>query len=107
MNHNYRTTEEIEKSFGAQVKGLRLDLDIDQATLAERAAVSVSALKALEAGRGSSLRTVVRVARALGRTDWLDTFFEQPTISPLALARERAGVRPPQRASSRTRRASR
>lgn len=100
MNHNYRTTDEIEKSFGAQVKALRLEQDVDQATLAERAAVSVSALKALEAGRGSSLRTVVRVVRALDRVDWLDTFYEQPTVSPLALAREREGVRRPKRASS-------
>jgi transcriptional regulator with XRE-family HTH domain len=107
MSRNYRTTEEIERSFGAQVKALRLDQDVDQITLAERAAVSVSALKALESGRGSSLRTVVRVARALDRVDWLDTFYEQPTVSPLALAREREGVRRPQRASPRSKRPSR
>lgn len=93
----------MEKSFGEQVRGLRLEQDIDQATLAERAAVSLSALKALESGRGSSLRTVVRVARALDRLDWLDTFYERPAISPLALAREREGLRKPQRASSRKR----
>lgn len=103
MNRTYRTTDELERSFGAQVKGLRLAQDIDQATLADRAAVSVSALKALEGGRGSSLRTVVRVARALDRVDWLDTFYEQPTVSPLALAREREGRRKPQRASARNR----
>lgn len=102
MNRKYRTTDEIEKAFGEQVKGLRLDLDIDQATLAERAAVSLSALKALEAGRGSSLRTVVRVARALERTDWLDSFFEPPTVSPLAIARAREGIKTPKRASART-----
>jgi transcriptional regulator with XRE-family HTH domain len=101
MSRTYRTTEEIEQSFGAQVKGLRLEQDLDQVTLAERASVSVSALKALEGGRGSSLRTVVRVARALGRTDWLDTFYERPTISPLALAREREGAQSPRRASAR------
>jgi transcriptional regulator with XRE-family HTH domain len=102
---NYRTTSEIESHFGAQVKALRLDLDVDQATLAERAAVSLSAVKALEAGRGSSLRTVVRVVRALGRVDWLDTFFEPPSVSPIAIARAREGFRPPQRASSRRTRA--
>ena len=107
MNRTHRTTEEIEKSFGAQVKGLRLEQDIDQATLAERATVSVSALKALESGRGSSLRTVVRVVRALDRVDWLDTLHDQPTISPLALAREREGLRRPQRASSRAKRSGR
>lgn len=107
MIHNYRTTEEIERSFGAQVKSLRLDRDIDQATLAERASVSVSALKAMESGRGSSLRTVVRVARALDRTDWIDTFYEEPSISPLALAREREGIAKPKRASARAKKSSR
>lgn len=105
MNPRYRTTKEIEGAFGAQIKALRLSRDIDQATLADRAAVSVSALKALEAGRGSSLRTVVRVTRALGRVDWLDTFFEVPSVSPIAIARAREGFRQPQRASSRARRA--
>jgi transcriptional regulator with XRE-family HTH domain len=107
MSRSYRTTEDIEKSFGAQVKALRLEQDVDQITLAERAAVSVSALKALESGRGSSLRTVVRVARALDRVDWLDSFYEQPTISPLALAREREGLRRPRRASPRSKRSTR
>lgn len=106
MNRKYQTTEEIEQSFGEQVKGLRLEQDIDQVTLAERAAVSLSALKALESGRGSSLRTIVRVARALDRSDWLDAFYERPTISPLAIAREREGVAKPQRASSRTKKAN-
>lgn len=101
MNRTYRTTEEMERSFGEQVRALRLNRDIDQATLAERAAVSLSALKALEAGRGSSLRTIVRVARALDRGDWLDSFFEQPSISPLAIARAREGVPRPKRASNR------
>lgn len=90
-------------ALGAQVRALRLQQDLDQATVAERAAVSLSALKALEAGRGSSLRTVVRVARALGRDDWLDEFFEEPTLSPIALAREREGARAPRRASPRPR----
>jgi len=107
MSRTYRTTEEIERSFGAQVKALRLEGDVDQATLAERAAVSVSALKALESGRGSSLRTVVRVARALDRVDWLDSFYEQPAISPLTIAREREGLRRPRRASPRSKRPSR
>lgn len=101
MNRRYRTTEEFEAGLGAQFKALRLQENLDQATIAERANVSLSALKALEAGRGSSLRTVVRVARALDREAWLDEFHHQPSISPLALARAQEGLRFPQRASPR------
>ncbi len=97
----YRTTEEIEQDLGAQFRALRLEIDLDQVTVAERAVVSLSALRSLEAGRGTSLRTMARVARALGRERWLLEFHQQPAVSPIALARAREGLHLPQRASCR------
>lgn len=94
-------TEEIERGLGAQVRALRLALDLDQVTLAENANVAVSALRNLEAGRGVSLRTVIRVARALDRTDWFHDFYPEPEVSPLELARAQAGEKKPKRASNR------
>lgn len=96
----------MEDAVAAQFRALRLSLDIDQVTLADRAAVSLSALRSLESGRGSSLRTIARVARALGRVDWLDSLYEEPSISPLALVREREGQHTPRRASPRSRKQS-
>ncbi|EFQ84357.1 DNA-binding helix-turn-helix protein [Aeromicrobium marinum DSM 15272] len=101
MDYSRRTTEEWEAGVGAQFRALRLEQDLDQATVADRASVSLSALKALESGRGSSLRTVVRVARALGRVEWLESVHEVPEVSPLAIARATEGVRRPRRASPR------
>jgi transcriptional regulator with XRE-family HTH domain len=66
------TTENWERRFGIEVRRLRQRHELTQAELAEQANVSTSSIKYLEAGKGSSLATVVRVAKALGRVDWLE-----------------------------------
>ena len=77
------TIEEFESDVGDQLKTLRLRQNIDRATLALRAGCSVSALKNLENGAGSTLRTLIAVVRALGREDWLRGVAPMSTISPL------------------------
>lgn len=79
------TIEEFEAGVGAQIKSLRLKQNIDQVTLALRAGCSVSALKNLESGNGSTLRTLITIVRALGREDWLRNVAPMATISPLSL----------------------
>lgn len=83
------TIEEFEAEVGEQLKSLRLRQNIDRATLSLRAGCSVSALKNLEAGNGSTLRTLIAVVRALGREDWLRNVAQGPTISPLSMVRGR------------------
>ncbi len=95
-----KTTAELEKQLGVDVRRVRHLRQLTQAELAERANVSLSAVKYLEAGRGSSLSTLVRVARALGRTEWLASFAPpEPAFSPLAVLRatEQAQGRTPKR----------
>lgn len=96
---SYRTVEELEAGFGEALRSLRLAGDHDQRTLAQRAGVSQSALKNLEAGRGT-LHTLVRVLHALGRGEWLGTVAPPTPINPLELTRA-ATAR--QRASRRRR----
>ncbi|TXT33432.1 MAG: putative DNA-binding protein [Comamonadaceae bacterium] len=79
------TIEEFETDVGEQIKSLRLKQNIDRATLALRAGCSVSALKNLEYGTGSTLRTLIAVVRALGREDWLRNVAPMATISPLSM----------------------
>lgn len=94
----HRTVEEWEAVVGAEVRAARIAANLDQAALAARADVSLGALKNLEAGKGSSLKSVVRVVRALDRTDWLEALAPPITVSPLAmLAAKRSGARPRQR----------
>ncbi len=79
------TIEELEADMGAQIRSLRLRQNIDRATLALRAGCSVSALKNLEYGTGTTLRTLIAVVRALGREDWLRHVAPMATISPLSM----------------------
>jgi transcriptional regulator with XRE-family HTH domain len=84
------STEEWEERFGQEVRRLRNRLRLTQEDLASRANISKSSVQSLERGGGSSLSTLIRVARALGRTDWLNSFTpEEPTVSPVQLLRER------------------
>jgi hypothetical protein len=78
---------------------------IDQQSVAQRADISIKALRGLETGDGSSLSTLIKVVRALEREDWLEQLDEgagEP--SPLELLRESRN-RPmrPQRAPRRRR----
>lgn len=77
------TIEEFEADVGEQIKLLRLKQNIDRATLSLRAGCSLSALKNLENGAGSTLRTLIAVVRALNREDWLRHVAPMTTISPL------------------------
>jgi transcriptional regulator with XRE-family HTH domain len=84
------TTEEWEQLLGGAIRQLRKRRRLTQAELAAQANVSLSSIRSLEHGRGSTLTTLVRVTRALGRTEWLSTFTpEEPTVSPVKLLRER------------------
>ncbi len=81
-------TERWEAHLGEQVRRARQNEELSQADLARRANVNRNSVSSLERGEGSTLATLIRVARALGRADWLDEFAPDPGPSPLALLRE-------------------
>ena len=91
----HRTTEEWEAHLGAQIRRARIDGGMTQEDLAANANVSIGTVRNLERGAGSSLTTLIAVARALGRTDWLEAFAPDRGVSPLDLARNAS--RPRQR----------
>jgi transcriptional regulator with XRE-family HTH domain len=102
-NRLLSTVEEREVEFGRAVRRLRLSRRITQAELAEQANVSLSAVKNLERGRGSSLSTVISVVRSLGRSEWLDSLaLTDSGFSPMDLLRQRKSVARPQRVRHRT-----
>lgn len=92
------TASEMEVSLGERLKTLRIHQNIDQTTLAARAGISVRTLRNLENGAGSSLQTLIRVIRVLGRESWFETIAPVPSINPLMLTRQAI---PRQRASKR------
>lgn len=99
-----RTPQELEEVLGASLKALRLDLNIDQQTLAERAGISIGALKNLENGKGSTVKTLVSTLKVLDRTEWLTTIAPVASVNPLThtqstAVRQRAARVRPARAS--------
>ena len=81
------TDAEFEVGLGEKVRALRLLRNLDQATVAERAGISVRALRNLEKGAGSTVRTLLVVMRVLGRESWFDVMAPVATINPLTLPR--------------------
>ncbi len=97
-----RTVQEWEAHLGEQVRAARIAANLDQATVAELADLSIGAVKNLEGGKGSSLKSLIRVLRVLDRTDWLDALAPPITISPLhMLAAKRSAPGPRRRVSPR------
>lgn len=96
MARRHLTPKEMEAEIGGYLRTYRIHRNIDQATLSERAGISVRALRNLEAGNGSSLRTLCRVLKSLGREGWLDVIAPVASINPLMLTRQ---ATPRQRAS--------
>ncbi len=93
-----RTTDEWSAELGAQLRQLRLRKQIDQKQLSEMAGVALNALKNLESGKGATVSSLIKVLRALGRADWLQSLAPPVSISPLQLLkakqpRQRAGRR--------------
>ncbi len=74
---------------GNQLRTVRLRLELDQRQLAARAGVGLNAVKNLESGKGATVRSLVRVLRALDRTDWLSALAPPVTVSPLQMLRAR------------------
>lgn len=100
MTNNSSKIDELEAQFGQQLRQLRLRQNLDQRELAARAGVSWSVVKRLEAGKGATVESLVRVLRALGGADWLNTLAPQVSISPLQVAQARSRA-PRQRARKR------
>ncbi len=85
--------EEIEERIGAAVRQWRIDAGLSQDELAERASLSRTAIKRLEAGLGTRLESLIRALLALGRIDALDALTPRTGPSPIEqlVAQRRAG----------------
>jgi len=62
---------------------------VTQAELAETAGVGHATVKRAEAGENIRLETIVKILRALGRVEALDSFLPEPLVSPIRLADQR------------------
>ena len=90
----FRTPEELQIALGERVRRLRLARNIDQRTTADKAGISEKALRNLEAGRGSTVETLLRTLKALDSLQGIEMLAPEVTVDPLALLH---ASKPPQR----------
>ncbi len=75
MDLNFLRADEIVQLLCTRLRQERLVREWTQAELARRAGVGISTLSNLEAGRNTSVESLVRVAMVLGRTQELTALF--------------------------------
>ena len=97
---SFMSPDELQVALGKQLQELRIAKNLNQITTAEKAGISEKALRNLEAGRGSSIETLVRVLKALDSLDGLRLLAPKPSVSPLALLRHSETARRRVRRSS-------
>lgn len=71
INWNLLSNQQIVARLGKEVKRMRLERNLSQAEVAERAGLDRTTVGKLEAGRAATLLTVVQVLRALGKLELL------------------------------------
>jgi len=94
----FKSPWELQTELGRRIRQLRLSRNINQRAAAEKAGVTRAALQNLEAGRGSSVQTLLRILKALNYLEGIEMLAPQPTVNPLALLKTKT---PPQRAHHR------
>lgn len=92
MDYYSMTDKGIGAEIGNRIRSLRLRKNLTQQALADQAALSVNAIKALESGKGKLLN-LIAVLRELDALFALDNFIPESSISPLQLARQQGKKR--------------
>ena len=99
MKFSSMNSHAVLKEIGVRARRERLNQNLTQETLSQRAGVSRRVVLDLEGGKGCGLSALIEILRALRKLDQLDVFLPDPGISPLQLAKLRGNER--QRASGR------
>ena len=87
MDFRVMSDKAILEELGARLRRQRLNQDITQKELAEKAGVSRTVIQKMEQGEDVVVAGLIRVMRALNLLDQLGNFLPDPGISPIQLAR--------------------
>jgi putative transcriptional regulator len=71
------------KELGHRITQYRLNLNLTQSALAEEAGVSKRTLHRVEHGESTHLTNMIRILRALGLLENLESLIPEPAISPI------------------------
>lgn len=94
------TIEQLEELIGEKLRESRLDQNLTQRDLADRAGIHPTLVSRLEAGGGSSLKTFIATVKALGHEDWLQTV-APVGINPFHMVEHRPRLRASKKAPRR------
>jgi transcriptional regulator with XRE-family HTH domain len=85
----FKTSDELQLVLGERMRRLRLSRNLDQRETAEKAGISLSALRNLESGRGATTETLLRTLKALDSLKGLEILVPEVMVNPVALLRTR------------------
>ena len=88
-----KTDDELGTAIGARLRNYRLSLNLPVEEVATRTGLSRNTIVNAESGKNPRLSTLIRLLRAYGRLENLDSLLPAPTISPLQLLRTGGRVR--------------
>lgn len=91
IQYTSATDQEILETVGSRLKSLRKARGLTQTEAAERAGIGRNTLYRAEQGANPTLHTVIRLLRAYGRLNALESFVPEAEISPMARLRARKG----------------
>lgn len=80
---NLQSPDDIERELGDRLRQLRVQQELRQGDLAERAGVDVKALRRFEQSGQGSVSTLVRICFALGVQNQLAALFPPPPAASL------------------------
>lgn len=83
-----KSTSDYEALIGEQIRKLRFENGLDQAQLAKIASISLGAVKSIEGGKGSSLKTFIKILRFLNEEKWLESLRPSTFVSPIRMLRD-------------------
>lgn len=87
------TDAAILKELGARLERRRIDANLTQAQIAAEAGVSKRTVERIEAGASTDFVMLIRLLRALGNIDGLESVLPDLPQSPIALLKERGRTR--------------
>ena len=79
--HSELDDADLEGVIGARMKRHRLNLNLSQNELSQKAGVARRTITSVENGQGGTLSTLIRLLRAMDKISLLEEFLTEPELS--------------------------
>jgi len=99
MDFQWQPDFSILQTLGERISSTRLNRNLSQAELANKAGITRRALQKIESGNDFKMVTLIKILRSLNLLNHLNHFLPPTTISPIQLAKLKGKEK--QRASKR------